>query len=121
MGRKRLELAGKRFGRLLVEDCVGKYANGAIKWKCKCDCGNTTYAVASTLKSGAKKSCGCLTGHGTYPNSRKITYEGITDSLLGWEKRTGICYRTLLRRYERGWSPEQIFDTSQLWRVRDTK
>lgn len=29
-------------------------------WNCSCDCGNITTAKTSDLKSGHKKSCGCL-------------------------------------------------------------
>lgn len=57
---KRIDLTGKRFGRLLViapdekRDC-----NGNWFWLCKCDCGNT--AVVHGHKLGRKtNSCGCL-------------------------------------------------------------
>ncbi len=60
-GRKRLELAGRKFGKLLVLDvdedrtllCGNKY----IYWKCLCDCGNIFSAQASDLASGHTKSC----------------------------------------------------------------
>jgi len=29
-------------------------------WICECECGNTTLASSADLRSGHKKSCGCL-------------------------------------------------------------
>lgn len=53
---KRLELQGKRFERLLVEEwCKEKGA-----WKCFCDCGAEKYVKSSDLVAGKTKSCGCL-------------------------------------------------------------
>ena len=54
-------LVDKRFGKLVVlsfEEKPDKKRN--IVWNCKCDCGNLTQAVSSELKSGRKRSCGCL-------------------------------------------------------------
>lgn len=56
-----MNLQGKRFGKLVcleaVPDSEGKI-NGL--WKCQCDCGKTCLATVSQLRSGSKKSCGCL-------------------------------------------------------------
>lgn len=32
----------------------------ALTYKCKCDCGNITLAIASEVDGGRKKSCGCF-------------------------------------------------------------
>lgn len=50
---------GNRYGRLVVESKIGTSKNGVI-WLCKCDCGNYTQATGHLLRSGDKKSCGCL-------------------------------------------------------------
>lgn len=55
----RVDLSGKRFGRLTVTKLLKTENNSAI-WECKCDCGNTTTASTYMLKSQKKKSCGCL-------------------------------------------------------------
>ena len=44
----------------LVQSKIKRDANGRILWNCKCDCGNTVEATSSELKSGNRKSCGCL-------------------------------------------------------------
>ena len=54
---KRLDLSGKRFGRLVVQREWTVY--GKLKWQCLCDCGNTHYAISAELTSGHVKSCGC--------------------------------------------------------------
>lgn len=64
----KLDLKGKRFGRLTVIDEAGR-ANNQVLWKCRCDCGKISFARGSALKSGAIKSCGCgkkeaVTKHG---------------------------------------------------------
>ena len=53
------DLTGKRFGRLVV---LGRADSqrGDMRWKCQCDCGNTTVAVGNALKRGQTKSCKCL-------------------------------------------------------------
>lgn len=56
----RIDLTGKKFGKLKViketEHLKGR------RWLCKCDCGNKKNIIVSTsmLRSGNKKSCGCL-------------------------------------------------------------
>lgn len=61
MGRKRLELAGQQFGALsVIAECGQRY--GQVLWSCRCACGAATTALSAELKSGARKSCGCLLG-----------------------------------------------------------
>jgi hypothetical protein len=65
-GWRLIDLAGKRFGRLLVR----AYA-GDRKWSCVCDCGARGVVKGQSLRTGHTKSCGCLrkarsTKHGMY-------------------------------------------------------
>lgn len=57
--RKRRNLEGKRYGKLVVEklDRVDKYCF----WKCRCDCGNYTIVSSTNLNERPEgtKSCGC--------------------------------------------------------------
>ena len=52
-------LAGKRFGRLVVTEFshIGKNRNRY--WECLCDCGNITKVATATLQRGHTSSCGC--------------------------------------------------------------
>ena len=56
---EKLQLAGKRFGKLIAVEPIRKEKRYWI-WKCKCDCGNETESNGSKLLLGRKKSCGCL-------------------------------------------------------------
>lgn len=56
---KRVDMAGLRFGRLVVLAYLGSSGVGA-RWKCVCDCGNTTEVYRNNLVRGQVKSCGCL-------------------------------------------------------------
>lgn len=74
----RLDLRGKRFGRLVVESHVGTRENNHIVWLCRCDCGNEKRVTASNLTCGNAASCGCLQretrirhGHGSRTHRTK--------------------------------------------------
>lgn len=54
------ELSGQRFGRLTVIEEAGRNKNQNVIWSCRCDCGNITTALTSSLISGNTRSCGCL-------------------------------------------------------------
>lgn len=61
--RKKNDLKGQKFGRLLVVDEAEYYTKSGSKQKgylCQCDCGNRKVISSSSLKSGKTKSCGCL-------------------------------------------------------------
>ena len=70
-----IDMAGKRFGRLMVIQRNGIASNRAAMWVCKCDCGVSKNISARSLRSGLTRSCGCLqrekakatmTKHGRY-------------------------------------------------------
>jgi len=54
------DITRQRFGRLVVLEKTDKRSGTSVVWKCKCDCGNITYASQSDLHKGATKSCGCI-------------------------------------------------------------
>lgn len=53
----RINLLGKRFGKLLVTSIYGS-VNNQIYWNCKCDCGNECIKLGSLLSQGKTKTCG---------------------------------------------------------------
>lgn len=55
----RIDMEGKKCGRLTVLERDGKNTGGEIKWKCICECGNIVSVKGSSLRSGITKSCGC--------------------------------------------------------------
>ena len=64
---KRTDITGQRFGRLVALDELpfsdpfyDKFKKKhTVYWRCRCDCGNETFATYSMLKNGWKLSCGC--------------------------------------------------------------
>lgn len=59
--RKRLDLTGRRFGKITV---VRPAENIGTKtaWVCRCDCGRETVVKTYHLRDGHTKSCGCDSG-----------------------------------------------------------
>lgn len=59
----RVNLVGKKFGRLFVLADAGNNKYGKSQWKCKCDCGNIIIRSCSHLcrkiKGAEHQSCGC--------------------------------------------------------------
>lgn len=58
--RQLINLAGKRFARLVVLKRVGNGSLGEPQWLCQCDCGNTTVVRGVQLRKAHTRSCGCL-------------------------------------------------------------
>lgn len=54
------DLTGVRVGRLTVIGLTDRGSNGRIRWLCKCDCGNETKVLSTSLICNRTKSCGCL-------------------------------------------------------------
>jgi len=60
-GKNRIEMEGKRFGRLLVLSRAKDLTkNRQSKWICVCNCGNRIVTVGTSLRRGDTKSCGCF-------------------------------------------------------------
>lgn len=56
---QKMDIEGKRFGKLTVLAFAGKSGCGHNLWKCSCDCGKETIVTVGHLRSGHTKSCGC--------------------------------------------------------------
>lgn len=60
------DLSGLRVGKLLVLerslDNEKTQKDGKPRWKCQCDCGNTTFVLPYLLTTGKTKGCGCGKG-----------------------------------------------------------
>lgn len=94
----KLDLKGKKFGRLTtIEEC-GKDDRKQILWLCECECGNKIKTTAYRLNKGKTRSCGCLMSdinkkqakilgennktHGLSNSRIYKTYRGIKDRCL---------------------------------------
>jgi hypothetical protein len=59
------QVRNQRFGHLVALSPIGRDRRGQRLWLCLCDCLEMTVAVQSGLRSGHRKSCGCLVGSKT--------------------------------------------------------
>lgn len=79
MAGKVKDLTGKRFGRLIVLENVGRLTKSPnVYWKCKCDCGNSKNVRADYLRNGHTSSCGCFGDENRKKKGR-------------WKEREQIC------------------------------
>jgi hypothetical protein len=60
MKYNKIDLTGKRFGKLFVlAETKHRADEGSIVWQCKCDCGNIIEISSKRLVNGLAISCGC--------------------------------------------------------------
>lgn len=60
MWKKRIDISGSRYGRLVVLKYDHTDKEGRACWQCLCDCGNVVVVSGKSLRTGNTKSCGCL-------------------------------------------------------------
>ena len=59
-GHNRIDLCGRRFGKLVVLADTGRRKTRRPIWRCRCDCGTEVDALGKYLLVGDTKSCGCF-------------------------------------------------------------
>lgn len=59
MGRRVIDLSGKKYGNLTVIRRIDSEDERTM-WECKCRCGNSIVVRGDHLKSGRVRSCGCI-------------------------------------------------------------
>ncbi len=84
------ELAGQRFGKLLVIAESEERRNGKVLWECVCDCGNKCLVRSCHLISGHTKSCGCYSSERTI--AANTTHGGTHSRLFSiWKSMKTRC------------------------------
>lgn len=68
-----LQLAGKRFGRLVALYPNGRDHKGHVIWHCRCDCGNECDVPSRYLTGRNTTSCGC---YGREQQRKAVTIHG---------------------------------------------
>lgn len=91
---KLLDLAGMRFGRLVV---ISRAPNGigGVRWNCKCDCGTDHVAHAGDIsrKKFSTKSCGCRKHFGRFKGEFPTSVNGkMTTLYVRWIGMLSRCY-----------------------------
>ena len=76
----RKDLTGKRYGRLVVLRLLDEKepGRGECLWECRCDCGNICKANTTKLRSGRKRSCGCLQVDSRFRDVTGVRFGSLT-------------------------------------------
>ena len=83
-----LNLIGQKFGRLTAMEYAG---DG--RWKCVCECGNTTTVKTHKLRIGHTKSCGCYAKEVSVENGKMKKHGGTGTRLYKiWAGIKTRCY-----------------------------
>lgn len=93
---KRLDLVGRRFGRLTVLALTDKQGVKR-RWLCRCDCGHESIAHTHDLTSGKHQSCGCL--HRAVVTKHGAAMSGEYRSWLSMKQRCTNRFATGYSRY----------------------
>ncbi len=84
------DIAGKRFGKLIIVGRAGSNKQRQALWFCKCDCGETKVISGATLRRGVTNSCGCLVKEAII--SRCLKHKGKGTRLYNiWSGMKGRC------------------------------
>ena len=72
-----IDIAGLRFGNLVVLEIGTGNVDGVLYWKCKCDCGNLVNVPSRNLREGKTISCGCVHSKGEQKIIQLLQDNGI--------------------------------------------
>lgn len=98
-----IDIAGNKYGRLLVVSRSANTCDKKATWLCRCDCGKTTIVIACHLKSGNTKSCGCHNLETMSKNGKNRTTHGMryTPEYRVWINMKGRCFDPKDKGYRR--------------------
>lgn len=82
--KNRTDEVGSKYGKLTVSEFAGNTKSGDSRWKCQCECGNTTTVARADLRRKSIKSCGChrASAGGGYK----------TPEYSSWKEMRARCY-----------------------------
>lgn len=91
----KLDLRGRRFGKLTALEPSEQREKRCVKWKCRCDCGALVYIKGSKIKNGHNTSCGCRIGQTHKPHRTQFSPEDRAIKLMINDYRRGAINREL--------------------------
>ena len=99
MNKKIKNIAGQKFGRLLVLSFAGSNSDHKAQWNCLCDCGNNAIVSGKHMRKGNTVSCGCVK-HET-DHSRFLSHgESSSIEYKTWLSMKRRCYRINSKDYK---------------------
>lgn len=98
----RIDVTGKRYGKLSVVSYshTGKWSSAY--WKCQCDCGNIAIVRACSLRDGLTRSCGCLFKEHCASMGKRGRKQWTTHGLTGtvWHRAAIGAFNRCHRQYD---------------------
>ncbi|MDR2477084.1 MAG: hypothetical protein LBD18_04780 [Treponema sp.] len=75
----RIDITGKKYGRLTVLFFAGTDTGHRSKWRCQCECGKILIADGWKIRNGHTQSCGCLQAERVaQANTKNLTKHGMS-------------------------------------------
>lgn len=96
---RRIDLTGQAFGRWTVVSYAGNK-----RWECLCECGRRKAVHASNLKSGASRSCGCLSveiSQAHFTKHGAALAKKVTPEYRAWQGMKDRCLNPNSEFYDR--------------------
>ena len=91
---RKIDLTGRKFGRLTALEPTSERYRGNVIWKCQCSCKDATivYRPTSSLLDGDINSCGCLKREQDKKNLKRKTegYDHLKEAFQA-QKIDGIA------------------------------
>lgn len=93
----RIDMVGKRFGRLVGVRFVGVVC-GRDTWIFQCDCGQQREIIGKSVRRGLTRSCGCLRRE---MSSLRLKTHGMSHSVEHkiWSDMRDRCYNSRHRDF----------------------
>lgn len=82
----RIDLAGRKFGRLIALQAVGSNSNGETLWQFQCSCGALPVCSGVSVVRGHTQSCGCLHRENHFKHGKSDTAEYRTSRTRKWRE-----------------------------------
>lgn len=98
LGKNAIDLTGQKFGKLKAVSPAGRDKHGSVLWNCQCDCGNTCIVLASNLRGGKQKSCGCLRRRSPWNRTHGDSAESRLYRI--WTDMKQRCYNSHRKAYK---------------------
>ncbi len=95
----RIDMKGRRCGRLLVLSFCAPVGDGRAKWLCLCDCGKQVSVLGKHLRCGNTRSCGCIQREVVAHRSRTHGLSG-SPTYMSWAAMKSRCGNPKQRSYE---------------------
>ena len=83
MGGRKIDMVGRKCGRLLVLEEYPVKDSPRTWWRCRCECGVEVAVKGASLRNGHTRSCGCL----AHEVAVQMGHQNGAQNLRGWRAK----------------------------------